>query len=97
MRTDAPADGADTVTRWRALDGGDIVRLEVEWLEPVRTSLAVLLDAAEHQGVLNQIATGGLVDLTATDPRDSLEDPFSFARVTTNGESLADVLRRAAV
>ncbi|AOR29714.1 hypothetical protein BFF78_00140 [Streptomyces fodineus] len=97
LHSDTPADGADTVTRWRALAGADTVRLEVDWPEPVRASLAVLLDTVEHQGVLNRIASGGAVDLTATDPADSLDDPFVLARVTTNGQSLTDVLRRAAV
>ncbi|MFD7447127.1 hypothetical protein [Streptomyces sp. NPDC059909] len=96
LHTDAPVDGADTATRWRSVGGGDVVRLEVDWLEPVRTSLAVLLNTVEHRAVLERIAAEGRVDLTATDPADSLDDFFSLARVTTNGESLADALRRAA-
>ncbi|RNG33515.1 hypothetical protein [Streptomyces botrytidirepellens] len=97
LDTEMPADGADTVTRWRALAGGNVIRLDVEWLEPVRSSLAVLLDADEHRTVLEKIAAEGRVDLTATDPADSLDSLFALTRVTTSGESLSDVLSRAGI
>lgn len=98
LHTDAPADGADTVTWWRAFAGTDttVVRLEVQWLEPVRTSVAVVLEADEHRPLLETIAADGRVDLTATDPADSPDSPFSLARVTTDGASLSGVLRQAA-
>ncbi|MFH8775996.1 hypothetical protein [Streptomyces sp. NPDC017958] len=38
LHSASTADGADTVTRWRALAGADTVRLEVDWIEPVRAS-----------------------------------------------------------
>ncbi|MFF0837933.1 MULTISPECIES: hypothetical protein [unclassified Streptomyces] len=59
-------------------------------LEAGRVSLAVLLNTVEHQGALNQITAGGVVDLSATDPADSPDDLVVLARATTSGQSLTD-------
>ncbi|MDH6128805.1 hypothetical protein P3T39_005790 [Kitasatospora sp. GP82] len=94
MATDNPADGADTVTRWRALGG--LIRLEVTWLEPVHTELAVVLELDKHHEEPTAIAAGGCVALTSTDPADSLDTLFSLVRVATDGTSLSDVMAAAA-
>nr|BEK71502.1 hypothetical protein KPHV_87290 [Kitasatospora purpeofusca] len=94
MQTDNPADGADTVTRWRALAG--LIRLEVTWLEPVRTDVAVVLQSDQHREFLAAVAADGRVALTGTDPADSLDTEFSVLQVATDGPSLAHVMAAAA-
>ncbi|MFB8290606.1 hypothetical protein [Kitasatospora purpeofusca] len=94
MQTDNPADGADTVTRWRALAG--LIRLEVTWLEPVYTELAVVLQSDQHRELLAAVAADGRIALTGTDPADSLDTEFSITQVATDGLSLAHVMAAAA-
>ncbi|MEW1912542.1 hypothetical protein AB0442_29595 [Kitasatospora sp. NPDC085895] len=98
MAADNPADGADTVTRWRVMAAADTVaRLEVAWLEPVYTELAVVLDADDHREALTAAVADGRIALTATDPAGSLDAEFPLVAVSTDGASLTSLTQQAAL
>lgn len=97
LHTDAPADGADTVTEWRLLPlrRMSLFRLEVEWLEPVRNSLAVVLERREFRNLLDAACADDRLGLTDTDPDDSLDELFSIAVVPAMSAALAGLRHEA--
>ncbi|MFJ9574564.1 hypothetical protein [Streptomyces bacillaris] len=99
LATDPPAGGADTSTRWRAFaaPAATLIRLEIEWLQPVNTALAVVLDADEYAPALQALTHSDHVQLSATDPVDQPGDAVIHSvKVPTNGPELRYLLTEAA-
>lgn len=65
---DPSPEGADTWSKWSGLVAGGVVRLDIEWIEPVRVGLALVLTLAEHADILEVLAHSYQLVLTATDP-----------------------------
>ncbi|WP_042373256.1 hypothetical protein [Streptacidiphilus neutrinimicus] len=93
LETDPPADGADTANWWQVLPLPDqiLLRLQLDWLDPVRAQLVLLLDADAHRDALARIAEHGCLDITAGLPDDP-DTVFFRARVLLDGSHLADLL-----
>lgn len=99
LATDPPAGGADTSTRWRALAGPatSMIRLEIEWLQPVNTALAVVLDVDEYGPALEALTHSDHVALSATDPvRQPGDALIHSVKITTSGPVLSHLLTEAA-
>ncbi|WP_042422157.1 hypothetical protein [Streptacidiphilus anmyonensis] len=96
LETDPPADGADTANWWQLLPLPHqiLLRLQLDWLDPVRAQLVLLLDADTHRDALTRIADHGCLDITAGLPDDPATS-FFRARVLLDGNHLADLLHLA--
>ena len=94
--TDLPEGGADTWIHWQGFgspDGG-MVRLNVEWFQPVHASLAVILDTDEHARVLDVLTKATVMGLVADRPRP--DHPVDQIRIPANGPILANLLSEVA-
>ncbi|MGW0844260.1 hypothetical protein ACWD26_29800 [Streptomyces sp. NPDC002787] len=99
LATDPPAGGADTSTRWRAFaaPAASLIRLEIEWLQPVSTTLAVVLDVDEYAPALDTLTRSDHVQLSATDPVGQPRDAVIHSvKVPTSGPELRHLLTEAA-
>ncbi|PCG87106.1 hypothetical protein CIB93_04465 [Streptomyces sp. WZ.A104] len=99
LATDPPAGGADTSTRWRAFaaPAATLIRLEIEWLQPVNTTLALVLDVDEYAPALEALTHSDHVQLSATDPVGQPRDAVIHSvKIPTNGPELRHLLAEAA-
>ncbi|MGP3690813.1 hypothetical protein ACTVZO_40110 [Streptomyces sp. IBSNAI002] len=99
LATDPPAGGADTSTRWRAFAGpaSSLIRLEIEWLQPVNAVVAVVLDVDEYAPVLEALTRSDHVQLSVTDPVGQPRDAVIHSvKVPTSGPALRHLLTEAA-
>ncbi|MEV8544465.1 hypothetical protein [Streptomyces sp. NPDC051572] len=94
--TNPPAEGADTAVHWRGFAVGEtgLVRLSVEWLQPVHAELAIVLHTDQDGHVLRAIADSDQLGLTSGDPRDS--GPVDQLRVPSVARALSGVLSQVA-
>lgn len=98
LTLDPPADGADVVTRWSvfAVEHIAVLRLQIDWLEPVRVRLALALDHAEHRLLMRAAARSTHVVIAAKDPADADPDEQILAlRVPVDPASLKPLLAHA--
>ncbi|MGW5220861.1 hypothetical protein ACWEQA_23640 [Nocardia sp. NPDC004085] len=63
-----PADGADTWTKWSGLPDAGFLRLDIEWIDPVRVSLALAFTLDDDADLLHTIVSSDKLGLTDADP-----------------------------
>ncbi|MFM9452428.1 hypothetical protein [Streptomyces europaeiscabiei] len=94
--TNPPAEGADTSVHWQGFAVAEmgLVRLSVEWLQPVHAELAVVLRVDQDGRVLRAIADSDQLGLTDGDHRDS--GPTDQLRIPSAARALSGVLSQVA-
>ena len=100
LLVDPPPGGADTGAEFGVFagPGGALLRLDVEWFDPVRADVAVVLDVDQYAAAVQRLtaSTSTVVGLTGVDPREHPDGLIPYIPVPGDPDRVRQLLDEAA-
>ncbi len=100
LLVDPPPGGADTGAEFGVFAGTDgaLLRLDVQWFDPVRADVAVVLDVDQHAAAVQRLAapTSTVLGLTGVDPREYPDALVPYIPVPGDPDRVRQLLEEAA-